>query len=335
MRRRNFLHWGPAALAGISWAVSAQTQTPASDASIVVTLLGTGTPEPELNRFSAATLVEAGGMRFLFDAGRGASIRLYQLGVPLGSLDAVFLSHLHSDHVVGLPDVWLTGFINPVFGGRKGALEVVGPSGTRKLVDHLAQAYSGDVKIRIDDQRVDPAHTRIAAREFLAEGVIFDQKGVRITAFEVDHGEHIKPAFGFRVDFQDRSVLLSGDTKYDPNVVRMGKGVDLLVHEVAEAPEEAKSLPWVKDILSHHVTAEEAGLVFQETRPKLAAYTHLVLLRVPPMPPVSISDLEAKTRKSYRGPLVVGEDLTRFLVGAQVRVQRWDWARGGYQNSGQ
>lgn len=321
-----------AAVGLVLWIPLPAASEPAPD-TITVTLLGTGNPEPEPGRFSASTLVEAGGMRFLFDAGRGAAIRLYQLGVPLGSLKAVFLSHLHSDHVVGLPDVWLMGFINPAFGARKGQLDVVGPQGTANLVEHLSLAYEADVKIRIEDQAVDPANTRMTAREFDGDGVVFEKDGVKITAFTVDHGEHVKPAVGYRIDYRGRSVLLSGDTRFDSNVVKMGQGVDLLVHEVAEAPQASKSIPWVKDILAHHVTAQEAGRVFSLTKPKMAAYTHLVLLRVPQLPPVSVGELEAETRKTYQGPLVVGEDLTRFIVGSSVRVQYWDAARGAYSNA--
>lgn len=329
LRRRLFVGLTSAAIALYSTSMPAMAAENSADA-ITVTLLGTGNPEPEPDRFSASTLVEAGGMRFLFDAGRGAAIRLYQLGVPLGSLESVFLTHLHSDHVVGLPDLWLMGFINPAFGARKGALEVTGPQGTANLVKHLSLAYEADVKIRVEDQAVEPASTRMSAKEFGDDGVVFEKGGVRITAFTVDHGRHIKPAVGYRIDYRGRSVLLSGDTRFEPNVIKMGRGVDLLVHEVAEAPEASQSMPWVKDILAHHVTAEEAGRVFALTRPKMAAYTHLVLLRVPNMPPVSLDDLETKTRKTYQGPLTIGEDLTRFVVGAGIRIQRWNWTRGAY-----
>lgn len=296
-----------------------------------MTLLGTGTPDPSPTRFSAATLVQAGGMNFLFDAGRGATIRLDQIKVPLGSLEAVLLTHLHSDHVVGLADVWLMGFINPFFGARKSALQVVGPHGTKNLVDNLARAYEADVAIRIADQRVRPETTGIAAREFVDDGVVFDKGGVKITAFEVDHGDKVKPSFGYRIDYKGRSVGLSGDTKYDERLIKNLSGVDLLVHEVAEAPEAIKSMPWVKDIMDHHASASESGLVFSKTRPKLAAYTHLVLLGTPTHPKPTPAELVQKTRLTYDGALVVGEDLTRFAVGDEVRSFVWEHTSGQYQ----
>lgn len=304
---------------------------PLPSGDITVTLLGTGTPDPSPVRFSAATLVEAGGMKFLFDAGRGATVRLRQIGVPLGSLEAVLLTHLHSDHVVGLPDVWLMGFINPFFGGRRSALQVVGPGGTKNLVDHLARAYEADVAIRIADQRVPPETTGIAAREFSEGGVVFDKGGVKITAFEVDHGEKVKPSFGYRIDYKGRSVGISGDTKYDERLIKSLSGVDLLVHEVAEAPEAIKSMPWVKDIMDHHASASESGTVFSKTKTKMAAYTHLVLLSTPQHPRPTPAEVVQKTRLTYDGPLVVGEDLTRFAVGDEVGSYVWDHANATYR----
>ena len=300
--------------------------------SIVVTLLGTGNPEPDPDRFSAATLVEAGGLRLLFDAGRGAAIRLHQLKVPLGSIETVFISHLHSDHVVGLPDVWLMGFINPVFGNRKGALRVQGPRGTGKMVEHIDQAFQADVQIRIADQKVDPANTKLSVLEFERDGVVFEKNGVKVTAFSVDHGELIKPAFGFRIDYAGRAVLISGDTRFDENLIKHGRGADLVIHEVGEAPEAMKDIPFVKDIMAHHTSAEECGRVFTQINPQMAAYTHLVLMGGPKFPPISEAELVAKTRKTYSGPLVIGDDLTRFVVGQKVSVTRWNRQHGSYSN---
>ncbi len=254
-------------------------------------------------------------------------MRLAQIKVPLGSIDEIFLTHLHSDHVVGLPEVWLTGFINPNIGGRIGPLTVVGPQGTRSLVENMSKAFAADVKIRIEDQKVNPKNTELRSREFTFDGVVFDSKGVKISAFAVNHGDLIKPSFGYKLEYAGRSVLLSGDTKFDENLIKHGKNVDLIIHEVAEAPEEIKNMPWVVDILGHHTTAEEAGRVFSRTSPKLAVYTHLVLLSTPKFKSVSVSQIEEKTRKTYTGPLVVGEDLMRFTIGDDVQMTRAEASR--------
>ena len=109
-----------------------------------VTLLGTGTPSPVIDRFGASTLVEAGDEKFLFDCGRGAAQRLFQLRVPFNDVHRLYLTHMHSDHLVGIPDLWLTGWIF----GRKVPFEVWGPEGTRHMMSHLEQAFEADIHIR-------------------------------------------------------------------------------------------------------------------------------------------------------------------------------------------
>jgi ribonuclease Z len=112
-----------------------------------VTLLGTGTPVPSPDRFGPCTLVEAGDQKFLIDAGRGATIRLYQLKLPIGHIDVQLLTHYHSDHTSGVPDVWLTGWLESYFGARKTPYRVIGPTGARELIENLERAYALDIKI--------------------------------------------------------------------------------------------------------------------------------------------------------------------------------------------
>ena len=107
-----------------------------------MTLLGTGVPIPSPDRFGPCTLVEAGDQKFLIDAGRGATIRLYQLKLPIGRIDVQFLTHYHSDHTSGLPDVWLTGWLELHFGTRKTPYRVIGPTGARELMENLERAYA-------------------------------------------------------------------------------------------------------------------------------------------------------------------------------------------------
>lgn len=299
---------------GIALFVITCASAAAQGQEIKVTLLGTGCPPAVMNRFGPSILVEAGGQKFLFDAGRGALQRLNQVKVRWRDVQGVFLTHLHSDHVVGFPDLWLTGWLTP---GRDVPLQVWGPRGTKNMMSHLEQAYEYDIRIRLYDDRPSPDGVVILAED-VAEGFVYEKSGVKITAFEVDHTP-VKPAFGYRIDYAGRSVVLSGDTRVSENLIRHAQGVDLLVHEVA-APEtfqRAGSPPErAKSVVAHHVTPEQAGEVFSRTKPKLAVYSHIVL------PTATEQDLIPPTRKTYAGPLELGEDLMVIEVGEEIAVRR-------------
>jgi ribonuclease Z len=287
-----------------------------------VTLLGTGVPTPRPDRFGPSTLVEAGDQKLLIDAGRGAAIRLYQLGVPLGRIDALLLTHYHSDHTSGIPDVWLTGWLGSHYARRTRPFRVIGPVGAKALMSNLERAYAADIKIRIADEKLPPAGVAVEVEEFNADGVVLERNGVTVTAFEVDHGDVIKPAYGYRIDYAGRSAVISGDTRFNENVIKHGTGADLLVHEVAAAAPEMMQQPHIQRIMAHHTTAREAGTVFARTRPSLAAFTHLVLLGGDRIAPPTLDEVLAQTRQTYDGPLAVGEDLMAFEIGETVTVRR-------------
>jgi ribonuclease Z len=295
-------------LMATAWPMAAHGQ------DIRVTLLGTGSPAPVMNRFGPSILVEVGGQKFLFDAGRGALQRLAQLKLNWRDVHGVFLTHLHSDHVVGFPDLWLTGWLTSA---RDVPLYVWGPRGTKKMMSHLEQAYEYDIGIRISDDRAPPAGAVILASD-IAEGFVYEADGVKITAFEVDHAP-VEPAFGYRIDSAGRSVVLSGDTRFSENLIRHAEGVDLLVHEVV-APETFRRAGVAPELASsiaaHHTTAERAGEVFSRTKPKLAVYSHIV------RPTATEQDLIPATRKTYAGPLELGEDLMVIVVGDKITVRR-------------
>jgi ribonuclease Z len=287
-----------------------------------VTLLGTGVPIPSPDRFGPATLIEAGGQRLLIDAGRGAAIRLYQLKVPIGTIDALLLTHYHSDHTSGIPDVWLTGWLQSHFGTRTTPFRVIGPVGAKVLMANLERAYALDIKIRIADEKLPPAGVAVDVEEFDRDGVVFERGGVKVIAFEVDHGDVIKPAYGYRIEYAGRVAVISGDTRYNATVIKYGAGADLLVHEVAVARPELMQDAHIQRIVAHHVTPREAGRVFAQARPKLAAFTHFVMLASEKIPPPTLDDLLAETRQSYDGPLELGEDLMSFEIGETVTVHR-------------
>jgi ribonuclease Z len=286
-----------------------------------VTLLGTGDPIPRTDRFGPSTLIQVAGQQLLVDVGRGATQRLVQLNVKLREIDAVFLTHFHSDHVSGIPDIWMTGWLPPPFGRRSQPFEVWGPVGTKSLLDNLEEAYAANRAIRIPDELLPPEGIDTLAHEFDGDGVVYEKDGVRVTAFAVDHGELIKPAYGYRIDYDGRSVVISGDTRFDRNLIAAAKGADLIIHEVGLASDELlASSEQFRRIIAHHTTPEEAGVVFTEVAPKLAVYSHLVMLSGPTIPEAPLGSLITRTRASYDGPLVIGEDLMTFIIDDVVSI---------------
>ncbi len=217
--------------------------------------------------------------------------------------------------MVGFPDLWLTGWI--VAPERNRPLGVWGPRGTKEMMAHLEQAYAVDIRIRQDDDRTSREGVTVNAED-INEGVVFERGGVKITAFLVDH-RPIEPAFGYRIDYRGRAVVLSGDTRPSDNLIRHAKGVNLLIHEVVAPglvqqngmrPERATR------IIAHHTTPEQAGEVFTKTNPGMAVYSHIV------PPTATEQDLITPTRKTYAGPLEVGEDLMVIEVGEKITVVR-------------
>jgi ribonuclease Z len=296
--------------------VSAQTK---ADSDFKVTLLGTGTPIPDPARFGPSTLVEAGNKKLLFDAGRGVPIRVRQLGFRESKIDVVFLTHYHSDHTAGIPDIWLTGWLG---NSRQEPFRLIGPVGAKSLMANLESAYALDIKIRLEDEKLPPGGIATVVEEFEKDGVVYDKDGVKVIAFTVDHGAAIKPAVGYRIEYKGRAVVISGDTRYDQNVIKYGTGVDLLIHEVCIARPELLSNPFVQRVVDHHTSPREAGQVFSLAKPKLAVYSHLVFLSSDKVPRATVDDIVAGTRETYDGPLQVGEDLMSFEIGDTVIVSQ-------------
>ncbi len=294
-----------------------------ADSDFRVTLIGTASPAPRPDRFGPSTLIEAGDQKLLIDAGRGVPIRLWQMKVPMGKINVLFLTHYHSDHTSGIPDLWLTGWLPPPFAQRKTPFHVIGPIGAKALMQNLEKAYALDIKIRMADEKLPPEGIAVKVDEFDKDGVVFEMNGVKVTAFEVNHGDAIKPAVGYRIDYKGHSAVISGDTRYNENVIKYGTGADLLIHEVAMARPELMQIPAVQRIMAHHTTPREAGMVFSKAKPKLAVYTHIVLQSRPQVPEPTLDDLVAETRQTYSGPLEVGEDLTSFEIGDTVIVHHF------------
>ena len=267
-------------------------------------------PRVNLEQFGASTLVEAGSVRLLFDCGRGATLRLAQVGVPIGTISRLFLTHLHSDHVIQIPDLLLTGWVG---GTRTIPFEVWGPTGTRDMMNHMQEAFVFDIHMRRDVDEKSPADGIKVVSHDIEQGIVFDDQGVKVTAFLVDHGP-VSPAFGYRVDYRGHSVVLSGDTRVSENLVRFAQGVDVLVHEVVDPDViRARGQATAEAIIAHHTTPEEAGEVFARVKPRLAVYSHAP----------NTEAVMTKTRKTYAGPLQGPEDMLTIDIGERINVRHF------------
>lgn len=287
---------------------------------MTVVLLGTGSPEPSVDRFGPATLVEAGGQRLLFDAGRGAAQRLWQVPVRVGEVADIFLTHLHSDHTVGLADVWLTGWMQTRFGERTSPLHVYGPAGAAAMTRSLRDAYAVDVRARAQAGIPDAA-VAIEGRD-ITEGVVLERAGVRVVAFDVDHGTPPMPALGYRVEFGGRAVVISGDTRPSEKLIQFAKGADVLIHEVMAATPAAAATPAVARIVASHTSPEQAGVIFARVQPRLAVFTHVSLVSAPERRQALLDTLVTRTQSAYSGRVVIGEDLMTIVVGETVEVRK-------------
>lgn len=277
---------------------------------MVVTLLGTGTPRPEVSRFSQAVLVEAGGDKLLFDAGRGAAQRVMELGLDFADLHTVFVTHLHYDHIIGLPDLLLSGWIY----GRARALEVHGPAGIAAHLRHLEQAYKRDIELRLSYTKLPPNGAAFRAVE-IGDGMVWRRGDLKVTAFTVSHGT-VTPSFGYRVDYRGRSAVISGDTGYSPAVVAHARGADLLVHEIAAASDALqRANPRLVRVLNYHSTPEEVARVVREAKPRMTALVHPLIFGV------GEADILARIGGAP-GKVVFGEDRMAFDIGDRLRAYR-------------
>ena len=282
----------------------------ASAGDFRVTLLGSGENYPQTDRMGPSILIEAGDQTLVFDAGRGALQRFYESGASFKDVAGIFFTHLHSDHVIGFPGLWLGGWH---FEGRETSVPVFGPAGTREMVEHIKAAFSFDIGIRIEDDRAPPEGVGVNVTE-IDEDFVWRSGDVVVRAIDVDH-RPIEPAFGYRIEYGGFSVVLSGDTRYSEILIEAAKGTDLLVHEVADASAKyLESNPGFRRVMAHHTSAKDVGRVFAQTQPRLAVYAHMVLRDL------TFEDLIQVTRETYDGPLVIGEDLMTFDIGDNIGI---------------
>lgn len=268
-------------------------------------LLGTGYPYPSADRAGPANAVVVGDKVFIVDAGRGVVMRLAAADIPWSSIHSTFITHLHSDHIDGLPDLFHSTW---QFGSGR-PFELYGPEGIRNAADGILKFYEADIHIRRDlTEKLSFNGTGINVHK-VQEGIVLNLPGVvRITAFVVNH-HPVNPAFGYRFDAGPHSIVITGDTRPNLNLDRFAEGADILVHEAyvrPNAPTDKGEHPW--SIYDYHTSAREAGETAEKVKAKTLVLTHLI----PGNAPEEYFLDEA--RKTFSGKIIVGRDLTRIPV---------------------
>lgn len=284
-----------------------QSREPLRADSTIVVLLGTGMPRPNPEASGPATAIVVGEQVFLFDAGPGVERQLSAAHLPINGATALFITHLHSDHTLGYPDLIFTSWVM----GRKKPLQAYGPVGLQKMTNHLLAAYAEDIAVRIQGlEHQTPNGYRVNVHE-IHSGVVYDKQGVKIKALPVPHGNW-GVSLAYRFDSGDKSVVISGDTRYNEGLVRFAFGADILVHEVYSAA-RLKPEPrpggedWPKYMHEFHTSDTELGTLAAKIKPKVLVLTHIIRMGA------SDEELIAGIRKGgFEGRIVVGRDLDRI-----------------------
>lgn len=270
-----------------------------------VVLLGTGTPNADPDRSGPAIAIVVNGTPYIIDCGPGvvrraeAARRRGVKALAAPNLKTAFITHLHSDHTAGYPDLILTPWVLE----RSDPLEVYGPRGIKAMTEHILKAYKEDIQIRIGG--LEPANNtgyKVHARE-IKPGVIYRDRNVTVKAFLVNHGSW-QQAFGYRFEAPDRTIVISGDCKPSRSVVENCDGCDILIHEVYCKAGFLKRTPdWQKYHSSFHTSTLELAEIARNARPGLLLLYHQLFFGC------SDEEMVDEIRKAYGGNVVSGRDL--------------------------
>lgn len=288
-----------------------------------VTLLGTGCPQCHTGRYGPANLVRHRGHRVLVDCGSGVTQRLLGAGTAGRDLDAVLLTHLHSDHIVDLYQLIVSSWHQ----GRAVPQRILGPRGTRAYVEGLMALWRPERELRIAHERRPSARGLDVEVDEFDEGSVLDLGGLKVEAVRVDHAP-VREAFGFVFKADDGSrAVFSGDTRYCENLIRAARGAEVLVHE-CYVHREMHPIPGVRTregleaVASYHTLSAEVGRVAREAGVSFLMLNHFV--------PVDFdrAALLREVAEDFAGPFVIGEDLMSYDIptgslahaGMQARI---------------
>ncbi|MDX1431003.1 MAG: MBL fold metallo-hydrolase [Gammaproteobacteria bacterium] len=274
-----------------------------------VTLLGTGCPSVDTDRFGPGLLVGGADVNLLVDCGSGVTQRLVAAGCPGTHIDALLLTHLHSDHLVDLYQLIVSSW----HAGRHRPQRVIGPPGTRAYVEGLMALWAPERELRIvHERRPSTAAFEIEVEE-IAGGQTLAFGGMTVEVVRVDH-RPVRDAFGFVFAEEGARVAVSGDTTYCMALIEAARDADLLVHEVfihseLEVVPGVRTAETIANVASYHTLSDVVGKVAAEANARCLMLTHFV------PPRFDRRALLAEVRESYLGPVLIGEDLMSFDTG--------------------
>ena len=271
-------------------------------------VLGSCTPNPNPERMGSAYLVLANDTPYLFDFGSGVVRRVAALSSEWGGnfsklnvtqLEYAFLSHIHSDHTLGLADLIITPWIM----GRDKPLKIFGPEAAKDMADHIIKAYQPDIDYRIYGTQPQNDKGYKAIFTSIEEGVIYEDKNIMVTAFLNDHGD-LAESYGFLIQTDEKTILISGDTGPSANLLRFGNEVDILVHEVySQAGFEKKEPDWKIYHKAHHTSPSELAKIAKKLNPKTLVLSHILFWGS------SESEILEEIMKDYDGKVILADDL--------------------------
>jgi ribonuclease Z len=278
-------------------------------------LLGTGCPQCDPSRLGPSNLVRHGGRAFLVDCGSGVTQRLVEAGTPGAALDAVLLTHLHSDHVVDFYQLAISSWHQ----GRDRPQRVFGPPGTRRFVEGMMALWEPERSQRIaHEKRPSTAAFEMDIVE-IAPGTIWDDGELGIRAVAANH-HPVRDAFGFVFEAAGRKLAFSGDTAYCPALIEAARGADALVHECfihrEMKPAANRSPEGMRNVAAYHTLSGEVGRVAREAGVGVLVLNHFVPTRF------DRAALIAEVRETWRGPLVIGEDLMAYDCATRSLAHR-------------
>jgi ribonuclease BN (tRNA processing enzyme) len=280
---------------------------PASKTQVV--MLGTGTPYADPERSGPATAVVVNGTPYLVDCGPGVIRRVAQahkngvVGLTPQKIGVVFITHLHSDHTVGYPDVIFT----PAVTGRPGALEVYGPKGLDDMTAYILKAWQKDIDIRLHGLEQGNPKAYVVHSHEIRAGVVYKDANVTVTAFPVKHGTWDE-SWGYRFDTPDKTIVISGDTSPTDEIVKQCHGCDLLIHEVySTAGLKSRPSEHPEYHRRFHTSTAELANIANQAKPKELVLYHVLFWGTTPQ---QVLD-EVKTA-GYTGKVVVANDLDVF-----------------------